>query len=118
MDFRRSSRFHHRIRSRGSAHWALVLQRFGYTVPRIAPQFDRAYRHAEENDVNDAAAIREAISRPQMRSKDVLCTQKVSGAARWACASSNAEPLVGARTQIRNRIPGLLARYGLCCVKT
>jgi hypothetical protein len=74
-----------------------VLVRFGHTVPRIAPQLDEAYRHAQKNDLSDAAAIRDAISRPQMRSKDVLCTEKREWSSKMGrrfieCGAARLEP--------------------------
>jgi hypothetical protein len=79
---------------RSSAHWALVLQRFGHTVPRTAPQFDRAYRDAQGNHVNDACgSTRSAGHRcaPKMcLISKTECSRKVGmrfiecGAAGWS----------------------------------
>ena len=52
----------------GSAHyWARELQKFGHTVKLMAPQFVKPYVKGNKNDTNDAEAICEAVSRPNMR---------------------------------------------------
>ena len=53
--------------TQGAHHWARVLETFGHTVRLIAPQFVKPYLQSQKNDANDAAAICEAVSRPQMR---------------------------------------------------
>jgi transposase len=53
--------------TQGAHHWAQVLGTFGHTVRLIAPQFVKPYLQSQKNDANDAAALCEAISRPQMR---------------------------------------------------
>ena len=51
----------------GAHHWARELQCRGYTVRLIAPQFVKPYVKSNKNDANDAEAICEAMSRPNMR---------------------------------------------------
>src|SRR6202162_5853580 len=48
-------------------HWGRTLQRFGHTVRLMAPQFVKPYVKTNKNDVADAEAICEAVSRPNMR---------------------------------------------------
>ena len=56
------------MESCGSAHyWARELIKLGHTVKLIAPQFVAPYRKGNKNDQNDAQAICEAASRPDMR---------------------------------------------------
>ena len=43
----------------GAHHWARQLQRHGYTVKLIAPQFVKPYVESNKNDANDAEAMRE-----------------------------------------------------------
>ena len=51
-----------------SAHyWARQLQKLGHTVKLMAPQFVKPYVKTNKNDVADAEAICEAVSRPTMR---------------------------------------------------
>jgi transposase len=52
----------------GSSHyWARELQKIGHTVKLMAPQFVKPYEKGNKNDTNDAEAICEAVSRPNMR---------------------------------------------------
>ena len=51
--------------TQGAHHWARVLETLGHTVRLIAPQFVKPYLLSPKNDANDAAAICEAVSRPQ-----------------------------------------------------
>ena len=94
--------------TQGAHHWARVLGTFGHTVRLIAPQFVKPYLQSQKNDANDAAAICEAISRPQMRfvpgktvEQDLQALHRVRSR------------LIGTRTQIGNQIRGLLAEYGI-----
>ena len=48
-------------------HWARTLEVMGHRVKLIAPQFVKPYVKGNKNDANDAAAICEAMSRPDMR---------------------------------------------------
>ena len=45
-------------------HWARELQRRGYRVKLIAAQFVKPYVKSNKNDLVDAEAICEAMSRP------------------------------------------------------
>src|SRR5664279_5237724 len=51
----------------GAHHWARRLQAHGFKVKMIAPQFVKPYVKSNKNDANDAEAICEAMSRPNMR---------------------------------------------------
>ena len=53
----------------GAHHWARQFQQYGHTVRLIAPKFVTPYRMTGKrgkNDAADAAAICEAVTRPQM----------------------------------------------------
>ena len=50
-----------------SHHWARLLQSFGHEVKLIAPQLVKPYVKRGKNDVADAEALCEAMSRPTMR---------------------------------------------------
>ena len=52
---------------RGAHHWARQLQKQGHTVKLMAPQFVKPYVKTNKNDMADAEAICEAVSRPTMR---------------------------------------------------
>jgi len=51
----------------GAHHWARELAARGFAVRLIAPQFVKPYVKSNKNDANDAEAICEAMSRPNMR---------------------------------------------------
>ncbi len=54
----------------GAHHWARLFRQHGHTVRLIAPKFVTPYRMSGKrgkNDAADAAAICEAVTRPQMR---------------------------------------------------
>ena len=52
----------------GSAHhWVRKLGEYGHTVKLMAPQFVKPYVKTNKNDMADAEAICEAVSRPNMR---------------------------------------------------
>jgi transposase len=56
------------IEACSSAHyWARELLKLGHTVKLMAPQFVKPYVKSNKNDANDAEAICEAVSRPNMR---------------------------------------------------
>jgi transposase len=78
-------------------------------VRLIAPQFVRPYRKNPKNDGNDAEAICEAVSRPNMRFVPVksVAQQAVLTVHRAR------ELLVRDRTALVNQVRGLLAEYGI-----
>lgn len=47
-------------------HWARKLEGYGHTVKLMAPQFVKPYVKTNKNDMADAEAICEAVSRPNM----------------------------------------------------
>ncbi|MGK0223074.1 MAG: transposase [Limisphaerales bacterium] len=51
----------------GAHHWARLLQSRGYQVVLIPAQFVKPYVKSDKTDANDAEAICEAMSRPNMR---------------------------------------------------
>jgi len=95
--------------TQGAHHWARVLETFGHTVRLIAPQFVKPYLQSQKNDANDAAAICEAVSRPQMRFVPRKSVEQQDMQALHRVRSR----LIGSRTQIGNQIRGLLAEYGI-----
>src|SRR6202451_1514633 len=48
-------------------HWSRELQALGHTVRLMPPSYVKAYLKRSKNDANDAAAICEAVTRPNMR---------------------------------------------------
>ncbi len=93
----------------GAHHWARVLSRFGHAVRLIAPQFVKPYVKSNKNDANDADAICEAVSRPQMRFVPAKSVEQQDIQSLHRVRSR----LVSSRTQLANQIRGLLMEYGM-----
>lgn len=93
----------------GAHHWARLLQVKGYTVKLIAPQFVKPYVKSNKNDANDAEAICEAMSRPNMRfvSIKTVAQQDVQAVHRIRAE------LMEQRNAKANQIRGLVSEYGL-----
>jgi transposase len=94
----------------GSAHfWARKLQSFGHTVKLMAPQFVKPYVKTNKNDVADAEAICEAVSRPNMRFVPIKTAEQQSVLSLHRARQG----FVKARTAQANQIRGLLSEYGM-----
>ena len=92
----------------GAHHWARALQAHGYAVRLIAPQFVKPYVKSNKNDANDAEAICEAMSRPNMRFVAVKTVeqQDIQAVHRVRFELSKQ------RKAKANQIRGLVAEYG------
>lgn len=90
-------------------HWARELQRRGYRVRLIAAQFVKPYVKSNKNDLVDAEAICEAMSRPGMRFVAVKSVEQQDIQA----AHRIREELVRQRTAKSNQIRGLVGEYGI-----
>ena len=94
---------------RGAHHWARQLQKLGHTVRLMAPQFVKPYVKTNKNDMADAEAICEAVSRPTMRFVPMK-----NGEQQAVLALHRArQGFVRARTAQANQIRGLLEEYGI-----
>lgn len=93
----------------GAHHWARLLQRLGYKVRLIAPQFVKPYVKSNKNDAADAEAICEAMGRPGMRFVPVKTVEQQDIQALHRVRAS----LVEQRGAKANQIRGLVAEYGL-----
>ena len=93
----------------GAHYWSRVIGQFGHTVRLIAPQFVKPYVKSNKNDANDAEAICEAVSRPQMR----FVPAKSVGQQDIQSLHRVRSRLVSSRTQLANQIRGLLTEYGI-----
>ena len=93
-----------------SAHyWGRLAERHGHTVGLIPAQHVKPFTRGNKNDANDAVAIVEASSRPNLRLVNVksLDKQDIQSLHRMR------ERLVRNRTGLINQTHGLLAEYGL-----
>jgi len=95
--------------TQGSHYWARVIGSYGHEVRLIAPQFVKPYLKGQKNDARDAAAICEAVGRPEMRFVPKKSVEQQDLQALHRIRSR----LVGSRTQLGNQIRGLLAEYGI-----
>lgn len=94
----------------GSSHyWGRVLSAYGHTVKLIAPQFVKPYVKSGKNDANDAEAICEAVSRPNMRFVAIKSAEQQVMQAGHRIRSR----LVRSRTALSNEIRGLLGEFGV-----
>ncbi len=96
----------------GAHHWAREFGRFGHTVRLMAPKFVIPYRLSGKrgkNDAADAAAICEAVTRPNMRFVPVKTLEQQGQLA----VHRARQGFVEQRTATLNRIRGLLAEFGV-----
>ena len=98
--------------SSSAHHWARKLMALGLDARIIAAQLVSPYRRqgaSGKNDANDAEAICEAASRPQMHFVPVKSIEQQS----MLCVHRLREGIKEDRTACINRIRGLLAEFGL-----
>ena len=98
--------------SSSAHHWARRLVGMGLDARIIAAHLVALYRlqgKSGKNDANDAAAICEAASRPQMHFVPIKTVEQQS----MLCIHRLREDFKTERTACVNRIRGLLAEFGL-----
>ena len=97
----------------GSHYWARRFREHGHEVKLMAPQFVKPYVKTNKNDLRDAEAIAEAVTRPTMRfvptkdadQQDLQALHRVR------------ERLMGERTALVNEVHGLMHEYGIVIPK-
>jgi transposase len=95
----------------GAHHWARQFQAHGHSVRLMAPKLVTPYRMSGKrgkNDAADAAAICEAVARPNMRFVPVKSEDQQSR----LMVHRARQGYVAARTACLNRIRGLLSEFG------
>ena len=98
----------------GSAHyWARELRSMGHDVVLIAPAYVKPYVKRGKNDAADAAAICEAMSRPDMRFVPIKSADQQAA----LMLHKTRELLVKQRTMIVNALRGHLSEFGLIAAK-
>ena len=98
----------------GSAHyWARELAAMGHEVVLMAPAYIKPYVKRGKNDALDAAAICEAMSRPDMRFVPVKSADQQA----VLMLHKTRELLVKQRTMSVNALRGHLAEFGLVVAK-
>jgi transposase len=93
----------------GAHYWARRLREQGHTVKLMAPQYVKPYVKTNKNDLRDAEAIAEALTRPSMRFVPIKTVDQQDLQALHRVR----ERLIGARTALVNEMRGLLAEYGI-----
>jgi transposase len=93
----------------GAHFWARELSKLGHTVRLIAVKHVKPYLQGQKNDSNDAAAICEAVSRPNMR----FVTMKTVPQQDLQALHRIRSQCLQQRTAKVNLIRGLLAEYGI-----
>ena len=93
----------------GSHHWARVLTEKGFKVKMIAPQFVKPFVKGNKNDANDAEAISEAMSRPNMR----FVTPKTVEQQDLQALHRVLQEFKSHRNAKANQIRGLVSEYGI-----
>ena len=92
-----------------SEYWARTIESLGHTVRRIHPCYVKAYPLGAKNDANDAAAICEAVQRPNMRFVPHKSPEQVD----IQCVHRIRQGYIRSRTALINQIRGLLGEYGI-----
>ena len=96
----------------GAHHWARLFIAHGHTVRLMAPKFVVPYRlsgRRGKNDAADAAAICEAVQRPNMRFVPVKNLEQQGS----LCVHRVRQGFIEQRTATINRIRGLLSEFGI-----
>lgn len=92
-----------------SEYWAREIESLGHTVRRIHPRYVKAYLLGAKNDANDAAAICEAVQRPNMRFVPHKSPEQID----IQCIHRTRQGYIRSRTSLINQTRGLLAEYGI-----
>lgn len=102
------------IEACGTSHyWARELRGMGHTVKLMPPAYVKPYVKRGKTDAGDAAAICEAVTRPNMR---FVAVKSVDQQAALSLHRTR-DLLVRQRTQSVNMIRGLLAEFGIVMAK-
>src|ERR1700683_905205 len=98
----------------GSAHyWARELAAMGHEVVLMAPAYIKPYVKRGKNDALDAAAICEAMSRPDMRFVPVKSAEQQA----VLMLHKTRALMVKQRTMAVNALRGHLSEFGLIAAK-
>lgn len=93
----------------GSQWLARRLEGLGHTVRIIPAQFVKPYVKSNKNDLIDAAAIAEAVSRPSMRFVKAKSTEQVE----IQTMHRIRERLVANKTQLTNQVRAFCVEFGV-----
>ena len=108
-----SRKRHQSAKMRSHQHWAREFEALGRIVKLIPAQHVKPFTRGNKTDANDAIAIIEASTRPNLRFVPIKTThqQDIQSLHRIR------ERLVGNRTGLTNQTRGLLSEYGIVAKK-
>jgi len=90
-------------------HWARELKALGQDVRLMPPGYVKPYVKRQKNDMADAEAICEAVTRPTMRFVEVKSPEQQS----ILVLHRTRQTLIRQRTQLSNVIRGHMVEFGL-----
>jgi transposase len=93
----------------GSHYWARLFKQYGHTVKMMSPQFVKPYVKSNKNDCNDAAAIAEAVRRPDMKYVPIKTIEQQD----IQLLHRARELSIKQQTALVNQLRGLLLEYGI-----
>lgn len=96
-----------------SHYWGRQLRMQGHQVILIPPQFVKPYVKGNKNDYNDARAIAEAATRPDMRTVDIKTVEQQDMQALHRLRAQR----IKERTALCNQLRALVAEYGIIMPK-
>jgi transposase len=96
-----------------SHHWARLLRSFGHEVKLIAAQLVKPYVKRSKNDMADAEALCEAMSRPTMRFVPMKTAEQQAA----LMLVGLRDRLIRNRTHLSNAIRGYAAEFGVSAAK-
>jgi transposase len=98
----------------GASHyWARRLMAMGHAVKLMPPQLVKPYVRRNKNDGRDAEALCEAMTRPTMRFVPVKTAEQQAD----LMLMNAREQLLGARTQLSNRMRSCASEFGPIAAK-
>jgi len=93
----------------GAHYWGRALTELGHQVKLIAPQYVKAFLRGNKNDFNDALAIAEAVTRPQMRSVAIKTVAQQD----QLLLHTQRQQCIRSRTAQANQIRAMLTEQGI-----
>ena len=97
----------------GSFHWARTLESLGHRLRLIPPQYVKPFVKRGKNDRNDAEAISEAASRPNLHPVPVKSAERQA----QSMVLKVRDTFVAQRTQLVNTLRGHAAEFGVIAAK-
>ena len=94
-------------------HWGREIRALGHEVKLMPPQFVKPYLKSQKNDMADAEAICEAVTRPTMRFVPIKTVDQQS----IMVLQGVRDQLISMRIKVSNTIRGYLAEFGIVAAK-